>query len=52
MKPRRKFSKEFKRLIVEELTSQTSTLAQLSRMHPPFRSGDTILFKRLHRLSK
>lgn len=33
MKPKRKFSKEYKRQIVEELVSQTSTLAQLSRRH-------------------
>lgn len=33
MKAKRKFSKEFKRQIVEELLSKTSTLAQLSRRH-------------------
>lgn len=33
MRPKRKFNKEFKRLIVEELVSQTSTLAQLSRRY-------------------
>jgi len=33
MKPKRKFSKEFKRQVIEELNSKTSTLAQLSRRH-------------------
>jgi transposase len=33
MKPKRKFSKEFKRIVVEELVSKTSTLGQLSRRH-------------------
>ena len=33
MKPKRKFGKEFKRQIVEELVSETGTLAQLSRRH-------------------
>lgn len=33
MKPKRKFSKEFKRIIVEELVSKTSTLCQLSRRY-------------------
>lgn len=33
MKTKRKFSKEFKRQVVEELLSKGSTLAQLSRRH-------------------
>ena len=33
MKSRRKFSKEFKRLVVEELVGEVSSLGQLSRRH-------------------
>lgn len=33
MKPKRKFNKEFKRQVIEELNSKISTMAQLSRRH-------------------
>lgn len=33
MKSKRKFSKDFKRQVVEELVSETASLAQLSRRH-------------------